>query len=135
MVDGRGVLDGEHVVGVLAGGLGVERALPGINEVLGRDGVAVGPLGVVPQVEDVILAAVGDLGAGGQRVSGFAGLIQAVEAFLRVLQHGERDGVGDLGDIRRGQFLRFGPVEFLLGGVLSGAVTPAGLRPTPGQCE
>ena len=73
--------DVAHHVAVLGGGGGISRALPGEHEVVGGNGIAVGPVGILTQVEGVgaaVLAHLVALGNGGNGLTVRVHLHQAV---------------------------------------------------------
>src|SRR5215208_6424428 len=79
---------------VLARGLGVHSPQPRVLEVLRRDGVSVRPLHSVAQGEDVGQLVVADLNALGHRRPRLLVLVEPVETFHHVVEHGAGDRVG-----------------------------------------
>jgi len=54
------VYDIEDDVGVFGGSFGIQQPLPGINEILGSNRLAIAPTDVVPQVKEELLSSVKD---------------------------------------------------------------------------
>ena len=91
-IDGFGVYDLVEVEGHGRLGLRVQASSVGVDKVIGRDRLAVGPLGV-SQDKSICLAPVSNLGALGQGQLGLLLFVQAVEPFLGVQKSLEGSGV------------------------------------------
>ena len=86
--DVGGIDDGRdlHVPGVRRGRLGIHRALEGKDEVMSGDGIPVGPLGILAQVEHVMFVVLGFPGLGDAR-QGFTLGAGGDETFEQVTQY------------------------------------------------
>jgi hypothetical protein len=91
-VESAGVGDEVKLAGVVGSGSGIEHALPGADEVVRGDGIAIAPGGGGAEVKRVVFAVSGDVPAFSHAGLGFASLVDAAEAF----EQGRRDAHADL---------------------------------------
>jgi hypothetical protein len=120
LVIGLAVLQAEEQVGVAAGEVGSEGAVPAGDEVARDDGVAVGPLGVGAQVEGDGQLVGRDLPGGGDGGNGLHGPgVEVDEAFEQGARDVELRGAGDN---LRVEFLRLGAVAHKQDPLARGAV-------------
>ena len=98
-VIGGGVGDDVELRGVVGAEGGVEDALPGADEVVGGDGVAIAPEGVGAEVEGVVFFVGRDFPFFGDAGAGGAGFVDAAEAFEEGCGDAHADLVGDDGGV------------------------------------
>ena len=107
-IEGLRVLQVVELRGVLARGLGRERAAPRVNEIAGGDRLAIAPDGVRPQVEGVVQAVRRHLPALRDAGAGLALLVESGEPLV----NGVADAAGGLRRDHRGiEHLRLGAVD------------------------
>jgi hypothetical protein len=81
-----GIQDRRIDIGIFGGDLGVDDAAERIDDIVGRNRIAVRPFGVVAQMEGVDLAVVAHVPALGDAAGGIAVIVEGGEALIEVIR-------------------------------------------------